>query len=138
MLGEHVDGVVAGDAVVEVPAQTYKEVLEGVGHVEVRIEEQGFDASGVAFGDVGDVLGPVFPVATVADLFDDLGVDGVAPLPDLREVQHRLYRRTLGAALDVALEPGDTDYLELVALGLVQVDLVDHGVEAVVVGTQGL
>ena len=86
---------------------------------------------------VGDVLGPVLPVPAVTDLLDDLGVDGVSPLPDLREVEARPApawpRRGVSRS-----KPRDADDLQLVGLVLVQLDLVDHGVEALVVGAQRL
>ena len=75
---------VLGDRVVEVAAQSVEELgedlLAGQG---LRSVEQRLDARGVALGDLGDVLGPVLPVAAVADLLDDLGVDGVAPFVEL-------------------------------------------------------
>ena len=32
-------------------------------------------------GDLGDIVGPVFPVVAVAALGDDLGVDGLLDFP---------------------------------------------------------
>jgi hypothetical protein len=61
VLRQHVDGVVAADAVVEVAAQTLQELVEGFHDVEGRISEQRFDARGVPLRDACDVLGPVFP-----------------------------------------------------------------------------
>ncbi len=46
----------------------------------------------------GDVAGPVFPVPTVADLVDDLGVDGVAPFVEV-EVSGKLGVQTRGVLL---------------------------------------
>jgi hypothetical protein len=38
----------------------------------------------VGAGDLGDVVGPVFPVVAVAALLHDLGVDGPLDLADLK------------------------------------------------------
>ena len=47
--------------------------------------QDGLDAGDVPLGDLGDVLGPVFPVVALADLVDDPGVDGVPPVLDREE-----------------------------------------------------
>jgi hypothetical protein len=73
---------------------------------------------------------PSPPSTAVAHLLDDLGVDGVAPLPDLREGDAPERGPRSGVSRVEAAEPDD---LQLVALGLVELDLVDHRVEALVV-----
>jgi hypothetical protein len=82
VLGEHLDGVVAGDAVVEVAAQAGEERVE-LRCCAVRAGEQALDAHDVLLRDLGDVLGPVLPIAALADLGDDLGVDRLAPALDV-------------------------------------------------------
>jgi hypothetical protein len=92
----------------------------------------------VLLGDLGDVLCPGFPVAALADLGDDAGVDAVAPALDVeRQLLAEVLRR-LRLAVVAAAAAGDVDDLDLVGPLLVQVDLVDHRVEPVVVGTQRL
>ena len=98
VLGEHLDRVGLGDAVVEVAPQTGEEDLELLGGGRLRVREQAGDPGNVLLGDLGDVLGPGLPVATLADLLDDARVDGVAPLLD-PEWQRELRRASVGAAL---------------------------------------
>ena len=78
VLGEHLDRLVAGDALVEVAAQAGEELLELLGGVGLRVLEQAVDAGDVGLGDVGDVLGPGLPVLPLADLLHDAGVHRVA------------------------------------------------------------
>jgi len=92
------------------------------------------DPGDVLLGDVGDVLGPGLPVAAFADLLDDPGVDGVAPLLD-PEGQRQL-GRVGGRAFATSATGVDDD--DLAGVLLVEVDLVDHRVEAVVVRAQRL
>ena len=51
VLGQHLDGVVAGDAVVEVGPQPGEEAVEQLADVEGRVVEQGLDAGDVPVGD---------------------------------------------------------------------------------------
>lgn len=109
----------------------------------------------MGLGDGGDVLGPLFPVGALADLVHEAGVDGLPPVADLE--QHLLdvvggLGLLVGEALGVLPGVGggavlvadrlvagadvpDADVLRSLA---VQPDLVDGGVEPVVVSPQGL
>jgi hypothetical protein len=54
----------------------------------------------------GHVLGPALPIAAVAALEDDAGVDGVLPFLKLREVKAALHLADLGFAVAIALIAG--------------------------------
>jgi hypothetical protein len=82
VLGEHLDRVRPGDPVIEVAAQAAEECLELLRRARLLVGEQTGDPRDVLLGDLGDVLGPGLPVAALADLLDDAGVDRVAPLLD--------------------------------------------------------
>ena len=95
-----------------------------------------FDPSHQPGEDVRDVLGPALPISAVAALLDDLGVDGAG-----RQVQRwerqccrgcasRRARTVLAVAEPAATEDDAARRLA------VEVDLVDLGVQPVVVGTQ--
>lgn len=88
VLGQHLDCVGFGDAVVEVPAQASDELVERGPHVGVRVLQECFDAGDVGLGDGGHVLGPVLPVGLGADLGNDLGEDCVAEFVDVPPQLH--------------------------------------------------
>ena len=104
------------------------------------------DADGVAGGDVGDVVGPVFPVGAGADLLDDLGVDRCGPF--LEGEQGALHAKVvlLVSRVVVVLVGGRWVGVDDVdgSVGVVsrfvreKSDAVDVGVEAFVMRTQGL
>src|SRR5688572_4460918 len=92
MLGEHLDDLVVADAVVEVVAKFGGEGLErsplsGV----IGIPNELTDPADVRLCDPGDVVGPLFPVVTIADFLYELGVDGALDVSDL-ELEVRLVR----------------------------------------------
>ncbi|MNJ45341.1 hypothetical protein D3C77_404300 [compost metagenome] len=113
-------------------------------------------------GDLGDVVGPVFPVVAVAALGDDLGVDGLLDFThfvgQLGLLGHLAFDIVLSAFLADAVLAfaclavagaasfpglllglvGDGDDFHLARVRADQVELVDHGVEAVVVRPQCL
>ena len=104
-----------------------------------------------ALGDVGDVGGPVLPVGAGADLVDDPGVDRVAPLSTARTAPAAsavsLARRSAvgssvsGSSSSVRADVRTEQLVDAFAglrVALVQLDPVDHRVEAVVVGAQRL
>ncbi|MNG06212.1 hypothetical protein D3C84_894400 [compost metagenome] len=78
VLSEHFDYLPIADAVVEVVAQLGGKGVKGNLFLSVGwVLHDALNAVDVGAGDLGDVVGPVFPVAAVAALFDDLGVDGL-------------------------------------------------------------
>ena len=77
MLSEHFDYLAVTDAVVKIIAQLGGEGVEGSLFLGVgRVFQDALDAVDMGAGDLGNVVGPVFPVVAVAALLDDLGVDG--------------------------------------------------------------
>ena len=72
-----------------------EEAVEGSrSRVLLRVLEQACDAGDVRCGDLGDVVGPVLPVGAVADLLDDLGVDGAFDSPSSNAELAVAVRRT--------------------------------------------
>ena len=122
VLGDHGHGLMPAYGVVdgnrELAVEGVEAPAQGGG-----VAQQPLDASDEAGEDVGHVSGPGFPVLAVAAFLDDLGVDGLGRQVERREGQFEI-------AVNV---PVDED-----AFGrlVVEVDAVDFGVEAVVVGAQ--
>src|SRR5690606_21567056 len=84
MLGKHFDNLAIADAVVKVVTQLGGEGVEGGLFLGVgRVLQNALNAVDVGAGDLGDVVGPIFPVVAVAALLDDLGVDGLLDFADL-------------------------------------------------------
>ncbi len=159
MLGEHLDDFGIGDGVVQVVAEFVGEGLEGLHLANVRrIADDGGDAGDVGVRDLGDVIGPVFPVAAVAAFLDDLGVEGAF---QLAHVELELWLNLgaigrLGFSDGVLAFPGvavvggfgflrflldligDGDDFHLPVVLADEVELVDEGIEAVVMGAEGL
>jgi len=122
-----------------IPALRFPQPLEEDGELGCRdgclVGEQARDPDDVLLGDLRHVGGPGLPVAPLADLLDDLGVDRVAPLLDPE--RQRELGRVRGPVLFAAAAAAVDDE-NLVGMRGVEVDLVDHGVEPVVVGAQRL
>ncbi len=163
VLGQHLDDLTVADAVVEIVAQFFGEVFEGGDFAGVgRVFENAQDAADMSVGDLGDVARPVFPVMAVADLLDDPSVDGALDfayfIGHFRLLGHlpfgvvasailtdtvltlaglAVLRATAAPGLFLHLV-GDGDDFHLAPVGAVEVELVDGGVEAVIVGAQGL
>ena len=143
VLREHLDGVVFGDVGVDVAVQAVHEGLER-GAVRVVGRDELRDALLVAGGDAGDVFRPLFPVEARADFLHHARVDRAL---ELVEIERRLLVAAAGArvagffrAVGVVARVfvvGDED-VRVVGFVLLQVDLVDGGVEAVVVRAQGV
>ena len=77
VLRQHFDNLGVGDGVVEVVAQLLGKGIERGDFGSIgRCVKDGLDAGNVGAGNFGNVICPVFPVAAVADLFHDLGIDG--------------------------------------------------------------
>ena len=141
VLTQHVNRVGLADRLIDVGAQSLVKGAEGVGKFVVlgsSTRQQTRDAGHLIGVDVHDVVGPVLPVLTLAHLLDDARQDRVL---ELRAEQRKLLPqgllRLLGALLGgtVATEDLDPDP----TLGrLVQIDRVDHRLEPVVVGAQGI
>ena len=137
MLGEHVDRRLRGDRVVEIGAQSRQETLEFAGHLGF-LHSLG-QARTVTGRDIGHVLGPLLPVTPRADLLDHPGVDRLPPPAQRPQVEGRLLRRRSAGGIVVAARSSEgIDDGDLVRLGLVEVDLVDHGVEALIMRAQRL
>jgi hypothetical protein len=84
---EHRDCVITGDGVVEVVLQPLVELRESLGYLWVGSVDQDLDPGDQGRGDVGEIVGPVFPLGAGADLVDDAGVDRLLPLRE-REQRH--------------------------------------------------
>ena len=138
MLGEHVDRRLRGDRVIEIGAQSRQETLELAGYLGVFYSLG--QALTVTGRNIGHVLGPLLPVTPRADLLDHPGVDRLPPPAQRPQVEGRLLRRRSagGIAVVAAWSPEGIDDGDLVRLGLVEVDLVDHGVEALIMRAQRL
>ena len=146
VLREHLDGVLLGEPGVDVAVQTPHELVEGPAVFAV-VGDEGLDALDVLFGNLGDVLGPEFPVAFGADLGHQLGVEDVLQVVEAhRELSGELLGGTLGAGRAVAVAvlvfvlTRGPDSAEEDVFGLLfrQLNFVDLGIEAVVVGPQGV
>ena len=159
VLREHFDDVVVADVAIQVVAQFDGEVGEGGFFVVVvGVGQNGVDAVNVGIGDFGDVARPVFPVVAVAAFFDDFGVEGALDFADFEwQIFLNTWWRGFGAT-DVVAAPlfaqgsgsfaatlgfgldfvGDGDDFHFVFVFAVEFQFVDHGVEAVIVGTQGV
>ena len=121
--------------------QTPHELVEGPAVFAV-VGDESLDARDVLFGNLGDVLGPEFPVAFGADLGHQFGVEDVLQVVEThRELGGELLGGTLGARLAVAIAvlvfvlARGADSAEEDVFGLLfrQFDLIDFGIEAVVV-----
>ena len=156
VLREHFDDVVVADVAIQVVAQFDGEVGEGGFFVVVGgVGQNGVDAVNVGVGDFGDVARPVFPVVAVAAFFDDFGVEGALDFADFEwQIFLNTWRRGFGAT-DVVAAPlfaqgsgsfaatlgfgldfvGDGDDFHFVFVFAVEFQFVDHGVEAVIMGT---
>ena len=132
MLGEHVDRGLRGDRVVEVGAQSRQEALELSRHLRV-LHPLG-QALTVTGRNGGNIRGPLLPVTPRADLLNQAGVDRLPPLAQRPQVESRLLRRrSTGGVVVISGSPKGVDDGDLVRFGPVEVDLVDHGVEALIV-----
>ena len=131
VLRHHFHGVVAGDRLVDRPPELLVEGGEPVAQgVVVGIVEQSLDADNEPRKDVSDILRPGLPVFPVAALVDDLGVDRAR-----RQVERR--ERQQGRCPVVFVTIGSwTAEDDAVGRRIVQVDLVDLGIEAVVMRAQ--
>ena len=157
VLGEHLDDLGLGDGGVEIVAQFRHEGTEGASFLFVGgALDDGLDAGDVGARDAGDVAGPVFPVGAADAFFHDPGVEGALEFAG-GEFDLGLDGGIGGAGRDadgLAGEPfpevlslffgaadglvGDGDDLHLVGRRAGEIELVDHGVEAVVVGAERL
>ena len=160
VLGQHLNDLAIADAAVEVVAQFSCEGVEGRALLCVgRVTHDAGDAVDVGSGDLGDVVGPVFPVVAVADLLHQLGVDGLFNFADFKRqgglvvlsvaLGFRLTDGEAALASVLVLLPlgllrlllnlvGDGDDLHLAGISADEVQFVDHRVEAVVVRTKRL
>ena len=115
------------DSFIEPRSSSWKPSNHSSSAALARIVEQSADPLDQPSEDVGNVLGPGLPVLSVSAPFDDPGVDGVGREVEGRKVEGQLVVPT---GVDVAVND------DPVRLPLVQVDAVDLGVEAVVVGPE--
>ena len=132
VLHEHVRSLLLADRRVQVLAQGVEELQEAVALRAGRGDDL-LHALRVAGGDPGDLLSPERPIAARADLLDHLRVDLRA------EVELVLGggcgRRGLRPSRFAHADHVDDD---LAGAVFVEVDLVDLGVEVVVVGAEGV
>ena len=140
VLGQHGDRVRGGDAVVEVGPQRRHERVELLRDLRGGIlGDQGGDPLGVLGRHLRNGRGPVLPVLAVPHLLHDLGVDGVPPLLRIleRQVQHGLLAVLVGGDHHRGVVVhGHRDHVQAVVPVLVEVDVVDHRLETVVVRAQ--
>ena len=136
MLCQHLHGVVLADARVQVLAHALEELIKCLLALAVRLVQQRANAHLVAVGDLGDVLGPVFPVATVAALVDDLGEHGVLPLAQLHRVERK--PKLLGQAIGLFIASTDADDVHHSVALAHQVDGGELLIKAVIVSAQSV
>ena len=148
VLRRHLHGVLGRDVGVERVLQALEEHLEARPH-DLVVAHQGADPVDVAPGDAGHVVGPLVPVDARAALLDELGLDGPLPALHREERQPELHAcgylsrllvfRGLVALRVPALVGGVRNLLAPVPVSLLQqVELVHPGLDALVVGAQGL
>ena len=94
----------------------------------------------MCLGNIADVLRPVFPVPAAAALDDDPGVDRISPVVEIGEVEVELcgHGCTVASVTFVLVTTTDADDLNLVRAFVVEFQLVDDGVESVIVSAKGL
>ena len=143
VLGEHVDGRVLRNRVIEVRSQGRQELLEVT--CDRRVSHPELETGAVTLRDLVDVLGPLLPVAARTHLLHEPRVDRVLPAPQGVKVKAHLDAPPRSTAAHVVVLPAGfaarregVDDGNLVRLGPVEVDLIDHGIEALVVGAQRL
>ena len=141
VLTQHVNRVGLADRLIDVGAQSLVKGAEGVGKFVVlgsSTRQQTRDAGHLIGVDVHDVVGPVLPVLTLAHLLDDARQDRVLELrAEQRELLSQGLLRLLGALFGGTVATEDLDPDPTLG-GLVQIDRVDHRLEPVVVGAQGI
>ncbi len=161
MLRQHLDDLGIGDGVVQVIAQFLREGGESLALGRVgRVFEDGGDAVDVRVRDPRDVRRPFLPVVAVADLLHEFRVDGLFDLADL-ELERMLLGRLVGDGLTDRLAAaragsvlrlvrgaqlrrfllhlvGDRDDFHPGGVLAVELQLVDHRVELVVMAAQRL
>ncbi len=159
VLGQHFNDFAVADAVVQVVTQFMGKAVEGLLFFAVgRVFQNGGDAVDMGAGNLGNVIGPVFPVAAVAAFLHHLGIQGAfdfayfklqSEVVFLGVFFYRLANAETALA-GVAFFLGDRPVLFVLDFvsdgdhfhfGFViarQFQLVDHGVEAVIVRAQGL
>ena len=108
-------------------------------------------------GDFGDVVCPVFPMMAVAAFFHDFGIQGAFDFADFKLDFGLLRRRGIAAADTIACLcfaqgifffaaafdfgryfVGNGHHFHFMGVLAVEFELVNHGVEAVVVSAQGI
>ena len=158
VLRQHFDNLGVGDGVVEVVTQLPGKGIKGGDFGSIgRGVKNGLDAGNVGAGNLGNVIRPIFPVAAVADLFHDLGIDGALDFVHLQRHFHLWVIRAASAGFLVLLAQlkltfacvflgglfgffGDLvsngDDFHFAGVRAIQIQLVDHRIKAVIVGTQ--
>ena len=147
VLGQHLHHLAGGDGGIDVLAQPGQEVVKG-GLVRAGNGDQAVDAFHIALSDPGNVRRPLFPVAFVADLLHHAGINGPLQFLKMRQGQRELGRRAASLAcrghsafllrrvsVGNAADEHRAAVLRLVA---VQLQLVDHGAETVIMRPQGI
>ena len=145
VLGQHTDGVVLGDAVVQVVPEARQEAVEYWADAVVFDGKQGPDAGLVAPCNCLDVGGPLFPIAGVGVPVHDPGQDDVAQLGGSSDDERQcaldggIIERIVGGIVIVAVA-ADAGIAWIFRLVLVvsQGQLVDLGFKAVIVSTDGV
>ena len=151
MLRQHLHGLVFGDPVVEGVAQASQEHGK-LSRCRTAVQNKLTHALDVAFGDVADVLGPVFPIHLVAAFLHDYGVHGLLQLSigeihfhltgiagrALLPVFARVSARTRTAILSFALILIDVDNLNNGSGRHVVLQRVDAALQPLVMASQGL
>ena len=147
VLGQHFHHLAGADGGIDVLAQPGQEVVKG-GLVRAGNGDQAVDAFHIALSDPGNVRRPLFPVAFIADLLHHAGINGPLQFLKMRQGQRELGRRAASLAcrghsafllrrvsVGNAADEHRAAVLRLVA---VQLQLVDHGAETVIMRPQGI
>ena len=126
MLRKHLDSILLRKSGIDVTAQAPHELVEGPAML-VIVGNQCFDAVDMLFGNLGDVLGPKFPVAFGADLGHQFGVEDVLQVVEAHgQLGGELLggalvaRRTVAVAVLIVIltrgaDPSEDDVLRLLA-----------------------
>ena len=146
VLREHFDGILFRKSGIDVAVQTPHELVEGPAVFTV-VGDESLDARDVLFGNLGNVSGPELPITFWPDFGYHFGVEDVLQVVEThRELGGELLGGTLSAGLAVAVAvlvfvlARGADSAEEDVFGLLfrQFDLIDFGIEAVVVSPQGV
>ncbi|KXW57462.1 hypothetical protein FEMY_19970 [Ferrovum myxofaciens] len=160
VLGQHFSDLTIADAVVQIRAQLTGKGRKGFPFQGVvRALQNPGNAVDVGIGNLGNIVGPFFPVVAVPHLLDQFGIDGPFNFSDL-ELKFALIfvgiplgrrfangkttfpRLAVGFSLGFFLLlldfVGDGDDFHLPRITASQIRFIDHGIKTVIVRAQSL